>query len=588
MSKDNETVRDDSPENSPDPLGIIGWVIGGKYKIESYISGGGFGEVYAGYNKNLTEQRVVVKFFKRVQSREKFDKEARILCQLDHPNINRVIDYLPDEGAAVVAFIDGHDGSALLKKHGALPEKLFLNVARSMTQAIAYAHSKKIAHRDLKPGNILVDKDDHVYLIDFGIAKEIGGDATKTAHTALTPMFAAPERQVGDVNYNPFLSDIYEMGVTLFNFATNSLPYRNPINPNFGEWGGQAAEHLYPEMRRILLKATHPNPEKRYQTTRAMADDLENVKQAFGGKKSFPVKSLSLVIIVVLLCLAGWQYQDELYIKYLELTKSFQSASQPSQKTTEETKPPPLESDSLSQPKKQKGSASTTTEKKETIPVIKPSDKTKAPVEKPKEEKKPKPKPEPKPPVEEKIDPPPVPESEILINLAPANNGRLLVNNISWKPGTSRILPLGTYTITAIHPDYPIYTKRIKISKKNEEISIDLIQEYRQMNLIDIQLALSPPSSKHFLELGFNGRKQTISRFPALDLRQAEGEWLFTVQIKLLGTGTSLNAKVDSCVTFPYGGGPRSVVRGDSGTLRIGSKTAGEISSVPLVVFWSE
>jgi len=232
--------------------------------MKSYIGGGGFGEVYEGYNKNLPEQKLVFKFFKRVQSRDKFAKEAKILCMLDHPNISRVIDYLPDEGAVVVSFIDGKDGSSILKSTGALDEARFLKVARAMTDAIAFAHDKRIAHRDIKPGNIMFDKSGHVYLIDFGIAKEMGGDATKTAYVALTPLFAAPERQAGDQDYNPFLSDIYEMGVTLFNFATNDLPYRNPANPNIREWGGMASEKLSPEVRRILMKATHPNPKERY------------------------------------------------------------------------------------------------------------------------------------------------------------------------------------------------------------------------------------------------------------------------------------------------------------------------------------
>ncbi|MCP4706656.1 MAG: serine/threonine protein kinase, partial [candidate division Zixibacteria bacterium] len=206
MSDENKTTgwEDNPDENQPlDPLGVIGWVIGSKYKVRSYIGGGGFGEVYSGYNVNLVEQNLVIKFFKKVQERDKFDKEAKILCLLDHPNICRVIDYLPEEGALVVAFIDGHDGKEILRESGPLPSNLLLKVGRTMTSALAYAHNKKIAHRDIKPDNILIDKNENVYLIDFGIAKVMREDATKTAYQALTPMFAAPERQGGDSNYNP-------------------------------------------------------------------------------------------------------------------------------------------------------------------------------------------------------------------------------------------------------------------------------------------------------------------------------------------------------------------------------------------------
>ena len=256
MSDESKTTgwEDDSDDKPLDPLGVIGWVIGGKYKIRSYIGGGGFGEVYSGYNVNLVEQKLVVKFFKKVQARDKFDKEAKVLCLLDHPNICRVIDYLPEEGALVVAFIDGRDGKEILKESGALSSDMLLRVARTMTSALAYAHSKKIAHRDIKPDNIIIDKNDHVYLIDFGIAKVMREDATKTAYQALTPMFAAPERQAGDANYNPFLSDIYETGVTLFNFATNEMPYRNPANPDITEWGGPKAKNLSPQMIHLLKK----------------------------------------------------------------------------------------------------------------------------------------------------------------------------------------------------------------------------------------------------------------------------------------------------------------------------------------------
>ncbi|NMC43455.1 MAG: serine/threonine protein kinase, partial [candidate division Zixibacteria bacterium] len=312
MPDDFDTQSMASPEGTPppppDPLGILGWVIGGKYKVGAYVGGGGFGEVYSGFNVNLPEQRLIIKFFKRVQAREKFNKEAKILCLLDHPNICRVIDFLPDEGAVVVAFIDGRDGAKILKESGPLSPDLFMKVALALTEAMAYAHEKKIAHRDIKPGNLIIDKNEHVYLIDFGIAKEIGGDATKTGYQTLTPMFAAPERQAGDRDYNPFISDVYETGITLFNFITGSLPYRNPVNPNFAEWGGTATEKLSPELRRILMKATHPDPRKRFQTMAEMAKEFKNLPQVYGGRgKKSSILYILAAVVVVAAAVVGWQ-----------------------------------------------------------------------------------------------------------------------------------------------------------------------------------------------------------------------------------------------------------------------------------------
>ncbi|MEE9443237.1 MAG: serine/threonine-protein kinase [candidate division Zixibacteria bacterium] len=601
MPDDNDTLLDEgSSQNNPDPLGIIGWVIGSKYKIETYIGGGGFGEVYAGYNQNLTEQRVVVKFFKRVQSREKFDKEARILCQLNHPNICRVLDYLPDEGAAVVAYIDGKDCSKILKSQGALPEKLFLTVARSMSKAVAYAHKQKIAHRDIKPGNILVDKNEHVYLIDFGIAKEIGGDATKTAYTALTPMFAAPERQAGDKNYNPFKSDIYEMGITLFNLATNSLPYRNPVNPIFSEWGGKAAEKLSPELRRILLKATHPDPEKRYQSTADMAADFEELDVAFGSGRKFPTKTVVGALLVIILAIAGWQYGPGLWEQYFAASQSNEQtelAQAPEEKTlTDDGSGDAAET--INQETSE--TAEQISGEKEQITSLSPEEQTakqdtennlarqesteQANIQTESETESIPPQEELKP----EEPPPPPPMSRLLVQAAPTDNMVLTIDGNKWDTDRRTEISPGNYELVAMHPDYPLYRKPLRLAEGNENISIDLIAEYGQPELIDMQIAVIPWSEQHILKISFNGRERTFTNFPVLDLRQAKGEWFVSLELIPLSEETAGNINIDSCVTFPHGGGPRSTIFGEEGNIMLGAEGDEQINSVPMVIYWSQ
>jgi len=138
-----------------DPQTLIGWEVADKYKILRHLGGGGFGEVYEAFNVNLIVQRVVVKFLKQVRSRDRFEKEAKILCQLDHPNICRIIDFLPDESALVMQFIDGRDFDVILEETGPPTEEIILKVARSVCAATAYAHTRRIAHRDIKPKNIM-------------------------------------------------------------------------------------------------------------------------------------------------------------------------------------------------------------------------------------------------------------------------------------------------------------------------------------------------------------------------------------------------------------------------------------------------
>lgn len=615
-----------SPHGGPDPLGIIGWEVAGKYKIRTYIGGGGFGEVYEGFNMHLPEQRLVFKFFKRVQSRDKFAKEAKILCMLDHPNISRVIDFLPEEGAVVVAFIDGEDGAARLKKSGALDAETFLRVARAMTDAIAFAHEKRIAHRDLKPGNIMFDKSGHVYLIDFGIAKEMGGDATKTAYVALTPLFAAPERQSGEQDYNPFLSDIYEMGVTLFNFATNDLPYRNPANPNIHEWGGMASENLSPELRHILMKATHPNPKERYQTAREMAEDLKLLKQVYGGGKKKSAAIYYVAAIVVLLAIGGYYFRDRLTGLYHQLTAKQEQVSDSEkiknkidevlQQTESETPPETTavqDTTVITEAAKEtvteetkpetevKPATTTQTEEKETV-TQKPPEETKPaetkPTETAKTEVEQKPKetekkpvvvtPEPKPREEPKKEPPPPSEFALTFAVKPEGASGVFINGGEGAVDSTYKVRPGSYNIAIVHPEYPMYKNQVRITDSDMRLTFDLSKVAATSDSVSMQISLNPPSDQHIIELSFNGRRHTLLEFPVWNMMKPKGEWLIEAGIFGITQDNQKKPKIDSLVVFPYGGGSHAVINGTRGRIVLGSAQGGKIESVPLLIFWSE
>jgi serine/threonine protein kinase len=597
MPDDNDTEPSGeykSPKG-PDPLGIIGWSIGGKYKITSYIGGGGFGEVYAGYNENLTAQRLVIKFFKRVQEREKFDKEAKILCLLDHPNISRVIDYLPDEGAVVVAFIDGKDGKRILKESGALSEKMFLNVARSLTSAMAYAHSRKIAHRDIKPDNIIVDKNDHVYIIDFGIAKEMGGEATRTGYQALTPMIAAPERQQGNRDYNPFISDIYEIGVTLFNFATNSLPYRNPVNPNVSEWGGEVAEKLSPELRVILRKATHPDPKRRYQTAAELAGEFKDLTRVYGGRKAHkrPALTVAAVIIVIAAAIGIFLGRHQLSGLWRDLFPAKQVSTQavsetekpkgPEELSLKDTvsieKQKPLKEEPVVEKAKEKPKPKVTVRTGEQTAQEEITTAQKPPAEEKKEIIK--------QPEKEKQAPPP-PMSRMAVQVIPDKDISMWVDATQRQSGQSFKVKPGRHELTIVHPDYPVYRKRVSVGDDPADVVVDFEKEFAVAGSVDIQLALSPPSDNHILELLLNGRKKTITRFPVFGMEELAGEWQLELSLIPIDPSSKSSAQVDSCVTFPYGGGSRFVLRGGKGIIRMQSNQGERLTSVPVVIFWSD
>ncbi|MFH2036786.1 MAG: serine/threonine-protein kinase [Candidatus Zixiibacteriota bacterium] len=626
MSDEKDKTRPGFEGGNVDPLGIVGWEIGGKYKIKSYIGGGGFGEVYLGFNKNLPDQRLVFKFFKRVQLRDKFDKEARILCLLDHPNISRVIDYLPEEGAVVVAFIDGKDGSHLLKETGGLPEGLMLKVAQSLSSAVAYAHQKNIAHRDLKPGNVMFDTNDHVYLIDFGIAKEIGSQATKTAYQALTPMFAAPERQDGESDYDPFLSDIFETGVTLYNFATNDLPYRNPANPNYNEWGGEAANKLSPEFKRILRKATHPLPDMRYKNAGDMAQDLASLKNVYGGEEPAPKKKggkgLTIAIsLIAVLIIVGYFTKDYWMPYYGKLT----AKNVTDEKSTEAEKEPELEQviDSIIGNNGSSDSIITETEiqvdslamegKNEIASIEPPTQNTKTQENTGQIASEQNPKPEIKEPqktvndnktskpVEEKkeeIAQKPVEETvketvvenlrnAMIVKVVPAGISLLMVDDLEASKDSTFMLLYGNHSVTVYHPDFPIFRKTVYMSKTSRAVDIDLAKEYLANAKATLQIAMSPPSENHFVDLSFNGKSNTLTSFPVFDIVKLKGNWLLEASIIDVSGDNSKAPRIDSIVTYPYGGGQYSSMKGDRGEIILGSKDWND-ETVPFLIYWSE
>ncbi len=587
--KDDTQMEDSTrPDKSGgDPLGIVGWEIGGKYIISAYIGGGGFGEVYQGYNKNLPDQRLVFKFFKRVQAREKFDKEARILCLLDHPNISRVIDYLPDEGAVVVSYIDGKNGSQVLKESGALDEAMFLKLARALTSAVAYAHKKNIAHRDLKPGNVMFDKNDHIYLIDFGIAKEIGSQATKTAYQALTPMFAAPERQDGESDYDPFLSDIFETGVTLFNFATDDLPYRNPAKPDFNDWGGSSAEKLTPEMKRILMKATHPVPQLRYQKADEFADEIKSLKRAYGGearpKKGKAGVKLTVAFIILIIIAAGVYFgRNQIMEYYQQLTAKEQAATEPEE--------PELKSviDSIISSSETTDSAELSASEAVAIKTVeKPGDETALEFEVEKKEVPAEKTPEVAAKEKAKEEPPvTITRHALSIKIIPGDITLLSVAGHEASKDSTFMLQYGNHPVVVYHPEYPIYRKTVYMSKMARTIEINLEDEFEATAWANLQLSLSPPSDEHAIDLNFNGKGHTLLEFPVLDLKKRKGSWLLEAAIYDVSV-EGKKPRIDSLVTFPYGGGEHSVVKGNRGEINLGSKNWND-ETVPFLIFWSE
>ena len=202
------------------------------YKILKEIGAGGMGTVYLAEH-TLIKRKVAIKslkqdLIKNDQLRERFKKEATALAQLEHPNIVRLNEYIEQQDGIflIMEYVDGLP----LDEHinnvsGPINEEQLIPLFLQILDAFEYAHKNKIVHRDIKPSNIIITKDGKIKVLDFGIAKIMDetNSMTKTGTQMGSVLYMSPEQVKGEkVNH---LSDIYSLGVTLYQIATGKAPY---------------------------------------------------------------------------------------------------------------------------------------------------------------------------------------------------------------------------------------------------------------------------------------------------------------------------------------------------------------------------
>ena len=225
---------------------------GGKYKIDRFIASGGFGCTYEAHHTLLDERVALKEFFVSdfcnrdertgqvsvgtqskgalyVKLKKKFMDEARALYKMKHPGIVRVIDVFEENGTAYYAmeYIDGESLSDVVKKRGKLPEAEAVGYIRQVAEALKYVHSLNRLHLDIKPGNIMLNKDGKAVLIDFGASKHYDDETGENTSTLLgiNTKGYAPVEQVNQSfkSFSP-ATDIYALGATLYKLLTGITP----------------------------------------------------------------------------------------------------------------------------------------------------------------------------------------------------------------------------------------------------------------------------------------------------------------------------------------------------------------------------
>src|SRR3954468_7510110 len=205
-------------------------VIAGRYKLEDLLGRGGMSEVYRAEDLELG-RRVALKLLAPDADTARFEREARAVASLGHPNVMQLYDYGEDNGRPymVLEYVPGGTlEDRLSSMEGKpLPDDETRVISAGMAAGLAHAHSRGVIHRDLKPANVLFDEEGRPKLADFGIARMAAGEGTLTeAGTVLgTAAYISPEQASGEPA--TAASDVYSFGVMLFRMLTGRLPFES-------------------------------------------------------------------------------------------------------------------------------------------------------------------------------------------------------------------------------------------------------------------------------------------------------------------------------------------------------------------------
>lgn len=286
----------------------------GAWQLERQLDAGGMGVVFLAHRADGSyEQEVAIKLVRsdesvfdparKAQLFQRFEVERHLLARLDHPNIVRILDGGTSEAGVpylVMEYVDGKPLTDYCTAH-TLDIAARVGLMAKVCDGVQAAHRHLIVHRDLKPGNILVGTDAEPRLLDFGIARLLDADAvnvstTRTATTAMTPAYASPEQ----ARHEPLTtaSDVYSLGVILYELLVGKRPYalegaspaqseriisetepptlrRALASSDLSADEKQLRQSgMGTDLQRIVARALHKEPARRYESAQALADDL--------------------------------------------------------------------------------------------------------------------------------------------------------------------------------------------------------------------------------------------------------------------------------------------------------------------------
>jgi serine/threonine-protein kinase len=269
-------------------------VVASRYEILSLLGRGGMGTVYKARDRAL-EDTVAVKILRSDVAEDlakRFRSEIKLARRVRHRNVCGIHEYGEDGRLRYITmeFIEGTDLKRLLREHGPLAAQEAFDVAIQLAKGLQAIHDTGIIHRDLKTSNVMMDRNRVVRLMDFGIAKQVGPEATATAtavgHILGTPEYMSPEQARGEKI--DLRSDLYALGIVIYEIFTGDVPFHGvtPIATIYKQiqdpvpLDGPAAERIPRQLTAVLKKAMAKEPSARYGSAKELADAMRQARAA--------------------------------------------------------------------------------------------------------------------------------------------------------------------------------------------------------------------------------------------------------------------------------------------------------------------
>ncbi|HML49453.1 MAG TPA: protein kinase, partial [Clostridia bacterium] len=284
---------------------MIGRVLANRYEIQERIGVGGMAYVYRALDRN-TQKMVAVKILREELTNDdefvqRFEREARAASKMSHPNVVNLLDVGTEEDMRyiVIEYVSGRSLKEMIRESGGLRSEMAGQITVRILSALQHAHQNGIIHRDIKPQNILLDKEGVIKVLDFGIAR-IMNDAQVQERTIGSVHYFSPEQARGETADEK--SDLYSVGVVLYEMLTGKIPFQGDSTVSVAMQHLQdkpvSPEEINPNvsaaLSRVALKAMEKDPAKRYQNAsemiRATRDALRKPDPERAAPKPAPSK----------------------------------------------------------------------------------------------------------------------------------------------------------------------------------------------------------------------------------------------------------------------------------------------------------